>query len=131
MELEYGDEELFLKVNKLLVIERFSENVISMLCESDSNSRIEDLSDKYTFKSIVSRVWLLVFNLFTEQAQILYEYEALGKVCNKPDVQHTRNCELFVEKLNSHTRTMIKMWHTFKDMDDTLLPDENKELSGI
>lgn len=80
LELEYGDDEVYLKVQKLTVLEHFCDNVINMLCEQHQKRTIEELSDRYTFRSIVSRCWLLVFSLFTEQAQILYEYDALKNI---------------------------------------------------
>jgi hypothetical protein len=37
-----------------------------MLCEPSSKKYISELSDKYTYKSIVSQVWVLQLTLLAE-----------------------------------------------------------------
>lgn len=78
--LEFGDDEFFFKIKKLQVVDQFCKNVIEVLCEPQNKKYIADLSDKYTYKSIVSQVWVLQQTLLAEQAQVLYEYTGMGFV---------------------------------------------------
>ena len=44
---------------------------------------------------------------------------------------HDNNVKAFSDKVDNHSRTQSKLWFEFKDMDDTLLPENTIELSGI
>jgi hypothetical protein len=52
--LEFGLDEFFFQTKKLQVVEKFCKNVIDMLCEPQNKKNIAELSDKQTYKSIVS-----------------------------------------------------------------------------
>ena len=65
-------------MKKLQVVEQFCKNVIEYLCHETTRECISELSDKQTLRSIVSQVWVLQMTLFTEQAQILYEFVEKG-----------------------------------------------------
>jgi hypothetical protein len=52
--LEFSVDEFFFNIKKLQVVEKFCKNVIDMLCEPSNKKYIADLSDKYTYKSIIS-----------------------------------------------------------------------------
>ena len=50
------------------MVEQFCKNVIDLLCEEWSKKFIAELQDKYTYKSIVSQVWVLQVMLLVQQA---------------------------------------------------------------
>ena len=72
--LEFDDHEMYFSIKKLQVIEKFCKNVIDFLCEETTVKHIRELSDKYTYKSIISQVSVLTLTLFARQAQVLYDY---------------------------------------------------------
>ena len=45
---------MFFSIKKLQVIEKFCKNVIESLCDPQNKKYISELSDKYTYKSIIS-----------------------------------------------------------------------------
>ena len=53
------DFEFFFKLKGLQSIEQFCQNIISFLCNPFNKKYIQELTDKYTYKSIVSQTWLL------------------------------------------------------------------------
>lgn len=89
--LEFGLDEFFFHIKKLQVVEQFCKNVIDVLCEPSLKQYIKELSDKYTYKSIVSQIWVLQLTLLCEQAQVLYEFVEKGSVLKGPDPQHKAN----------------------------------------
>ena len=64
--LEFDDHEMFFSIKKLQVIEKFCKNVIESLCDPQNKKYISELSDKYTYKSIISQVSVLTLTLFAE-----------------------------------------------------------------
>lgn len=79
--------------------------MIEVLCEPTNKKYISDLSDKYTYKSIVSQVWVLQQTLLAEQAQVLYEFTGMGFVLKVDAPQHKKNIADFTAKLHSHFKT--------------------------
>ena len=61
----------------------------------------------------------------------MYEYSALSSIFNVNSESHDNNVKAFSDKVDNHIRTQSKLWFEFSHMDDTLLPEETNELSGI
>ena len=78
--MEFDKDEFYLTTSKILVLEQFCTTVVAILCEKDQKVSMREISDPVNFKSIVSRVWLLLFNLFTEQAANLFSFYSLRSI---------------------------------------------------
>lgn len=73
-----------------------------MLCDVQNKKYISELQDKYTYKSIVSQVWVLQLTLLCEQAQVLYDYVEKGSVYKTPDQTHSKSVAEFTQRLQKH-----------------------------
>jgi hypothetical protein len=93
--MEFRDDEFYLTTSKILVLEQFCTSVVSLLCEKDQREQMRELSDPVNFKSIISRMWLLLFDLYTAQAASLYGFFSLRKIFLKERTMHKIKTEQF------------------------------------
>lgn len=79
-QLEFADDEFYLRCKKQQVVEQFCKNVIDLLCEERSKKFIAELQDKYTYKAIVSQVWVLQMTLLVQQAHVWSGFSKKGHI---------------------------------------------------
>lgn len=127
--MEFQDDEFYLTTSKILVLEQFCTSVVSLLCEKDQREQMRELSDPVNFKSIISRMWLLLFDLYTAQAANLYGFFTLRKIFLEECIMHKIKTEQFEKIIENQGRTQQKLWEAFKDSEDAVLMPEPVELS--